>query len=83
MQRHAGLLFVDVMRVDTAYRICRAQSGIYMANGEYIATNGQQGYRTRIYINDEAARCAVERNEVYTDDQYIELTTVNHQRKRR
>lgn len=69
--------------MDTTYRLYQEGPGYHMANGEYIATEGRQGHRTRTYINAEAAHRAFERGEVYTLDAYTELTAVTHQRKRR
>lgn len=81
-QRHTAPLSLNVVRVDTTYRLYQAGAGFHMADGEYVATNGQQGHRTRTYINPESARRALDRGELYTQAEYIEATTVNHLRKR-
>lgn len=83
VERHVATTGIRVDRIDTAYRLYEDLSGFYMANGEYIAADGQQGCRTRVYINVEAARRALDRGELYTRDEYAELTTINHQGKRR
>lgn len=83
VERHIATLGIQIDRIDTSYRLYEDRSGFYMANGEYIATEGREGNRTRVYINVEAARRALDRSELYTGDEYAELTTINHQRKRR
>lgn len=83
VERHIATQSIQVDRIDTTYRLYEDRAGFYMASGEYIATGGLQGQRTRVYINMEAARRALERGDLHTSDEYETLITINHQRRRR
>lgn len=76
-------IVVRAMKIDAGYQMQESGPGFAMISNEYIATNGQQGRRTQIYINPEAARRAYERGDLFTLAEYTEMTTISPRADRR
>lgn len=68
--------------IDARFYLQWDGGGAYMADGHYIGSQGQKGRRTLKYINQEAAQRALERGDVYTAQEYQEMTAIRTTRIR-